>query len=238
MADKRKVTELTGLEVQKVGLVEEGANKEQFFLLKREEGKMANENVVEAPDLMERVKKVFTDFWGEKKPEIEATAAAKATEVVTAAAKIAEIPESIKTELAALKKAQDETVAKLKATEEQLAATEAARVRQVYLEKAAKYPNLPVGRDALAEQLEAVGKAGEKSIEFMEALLKAANTAFSDAVLFKEFGISAVPKGDLLEKAEADAKAANKPLRDTVLEMPAEDQAKYLRKRHAEIRSE
>ena len=68
----------------------------------------------------------------------------------------------------------------------------------------------------------------------MEALLKAANSAFSDTILFKEFGTSAVPKGELLEKAEGLAKDG-KPLRDAVLEISIEEQARYLRERRAEI---
>ena len=226
----KKVTELTGLEVQKVGLVEEGANQEQFFLLKREEGKMANENVVETPGLWEKVKEVVSNMLGEKAPEIEAAAVAKAA----VAAKTAEIPESIKTELAALKQAQGEAQIALKATQEKLAQTEAERVRQVYVEKAAKYPSLPVEKAVLAEHLEAIGKASDESLKFMEALLKAANSAFSDTILFKEFGTSVVPKGELLEKAEGLAKDG-KPLRDAVLEIPIEEQARYLRQRRAEI---
>ena len=234
MPDKKKVTELTGLEVQKVGLVEEGANMEQFFLLKREEGKMADEKVLETPGLWEKVKEVVSNMLGERAPEIEAAAVAKATEAVAEVAKTAEIPESIKAELAALKKAQDEAQVALKATQEQLAKTDAERVRQVYIEKAAKYPSLPVEKAVLAEHLEAIGKASDKSLDFMEALLKAANSAFSDTILFKEFGTSAVPKGELLEEAEGLAKDG-KPLRDAVLEISIEEQARYLRERRAEI---
>ena len=149
----------------------------------------------------------------------------------------------VNTKLDELKKSQDETKERLEKAETELQKTneELVKAREqqdfnIYLEKAAGYPNLPVEKSDLAKHLHVVGKASTETLTYLEGLLTAANNVYKDSEMFKEWGSRNVPKNELSDKVEALIKSGQaKDYADALLKLSPEDQKAYLNKRHSEL---
>ena len=173
----------------------------------------------------------------------------KTEEVKTEVAKVApENGEDESTEVDAkldeLKKSQDETRERLEKAETELQKTneELTKAREqqelnIYLEKAAGYPNLPVEKTALAKHLHVIGKASPDTLTYLEGLLTAANNVYKDSEMFKEWGTKHVPKSETGDRVAQIMKSENISYKEALLKLSPEEQSAYLEKRHNEVSS-
>lgn len=224
MTQKKKVNKLHDVEVQAVGLVTVGANGEQFYLLKSQQGaeetmtdQVMEDVVVEetqddvakglAARIWESLKSKFTEV-----PSDEEAAVEKASEAEVVAEQQPEVaneaqvePEVVaEVEKAApvvddrdvLMKANVALAERLEAVEKQLQETQDEKERLVYVQKAQEFSHLGVDGATLADNLHFIAKADKERYAFWTGLLAAVEARTKDTELFEEIGKSADTAGD------------------------------------------
>lgn len=245
-----KVTELSNIKVDTVGLVKRGANQEEFFLLKEDAEPGYWEKLqtvvkgllvplIPTKEVPQEVKEVpeKTDVVETKKEEVKSE-----IKVETPAAPIVEVkpePERVETtkqetspDVAALiervntmQKALDEMQVQLTDAKGKVQKAEDTVLERTYLEKAEQFSAIPVKKDELAKHLAVLARVDKATADYFEAVLGTMSNIAKDAGLYSEIGTTRTPEEVELTKVAKDSKDPA----TAVLEQPVEVQEKYLK---------
>lgn len=234
-------TRLLDVRVDTLGLVDKGANGEEFFLMKSDGGQGLLDKVVAAvkgafksdqkEDVVDENTVVKTEETTEQVvaevAEVETvveTAEVEKTDVVEKndLGEITELIKSMRGEIDALR-------AQLGEAQQTVEKTQEVVVEKEFIEKAAQFDGLPVKKEELAKHLYAISKAAPESVAYLEEVFKAMNNVAKDAGLFSEKGTTQIPeiKG-VVEKAQELSKDNPDAVRENLLALPADVQQKYL----------
>ncbi len=242
-------TQLFGVKVDTLGLVDKGANGEEFFLVKSAERKES---------LLDKVVSAVKSAFGQ--PEIEKEVimsedVAK-TEVVEKEVIKEEPKPEVKVDEKPVEKVEEvsaeptpEPVIEVKKEEpntgleeevkelrKRLEIVEIEKSATVYLEKARELCALPIKAEDLAKHLAVIEKAGKETAEYMVALLKAVNATIVDGGLFKEFGTTQA-ETNLVEKSSALIKSGKKDeVVKMLLDMPENEQLAFIEDMRKKVR--
>ena len=241
-----KVTELSNIKVDTVGLVQRGAVKEDFFLIKEDTTPNADPGfwdklrtvvkellapLASVKEVPQEVKEVSdkTEVVETKKEEVKVEVPA-APEVKIESEKV----ETVKQEtpdVAALiervntmQKALEEMQVKLTDATGKVQKAEDTVLERTYLEKAEQFAAIPVKKDELARHLAVLAKTDKTTADFFEAVLGTMTNIAKDAGLYGEIGTTRTPEEVELTKV---AKGSKDPA-TAILEQPVEVQEKYL----------
>jgi hypothetical protein len=261
--DEVKGYEISDMDVLTVGLVEQGAVGEEFFLLKADAD--APEPEADGGSAWERVRQFVQEtvrqFLKSEAGETPGEEDDVSEEVVLETAQEEEVTQEetvvevepvekqdtvadavapeVTEALAELQKANDAMRQRLEKAEQVATAERDKRERREWLEKARAVSCVPVKADELAEQLHYLAKTDDERAEWWVAALKAVSEQLRDAGLFAEAGTSQTPDegATLIEKAEALVKEGKaEDVREALLQLPADEAADYLRSRRKALR--
>lgn len=240
-------TQLFGVKVDTLGLVDKGANGEEFFLMKSAEQKES---------LLDKVVSAVKSAFGQPEIEKEVTMSEDVakTEVVEKEVTKEESKPEVKVEEKPVEKVEEvkptpEPVIEVRKEEpntgleeevrelrKRLEVVEIEKSATVYLEKARELPALPVRAEDLAKHLAVIEKAGKETAEYMVALLKAVNAAIVDGGLFKEFGTTQA-EANLVEKSSVLIKSGKKDeVVKMLLDMPESEQLAFIEDMRKKVR--
>lgn len=239
---------LKDIKVKTVGLVDKGANRRNFFMLKSDEADAetlqdaspeeqpeetnmsetkANPEAAEELTLAQEELSVLQKFakalgfLAEDEPKDEPTTAQVDTS-------------EFEKKYSDLRKQQDELTAQLAKAKEEAELEKDARVREQLMAKIEKdMGHIPGhGEDEFGEKLFELRKADSDLANWVETKLTAVNEVLKDSEQFKENGNSGNPEetANILEKAEALMKAEGGPenLKDALLSLDKKDQLGYV----------
>ncbi len=240
-----------------VGLVENGASGEKFFL--RKSLSKDNEEVIEMTESVDNTETVAIDeqverglfaffkrFTTAKEDKqdvadegVEETPDPTPAELTQEKVDVESVAKSvIEAEFEVLRKAYDERLDVLTKSNEdlrgELEKSRKAKEEAEYLEKADSFKCLSAKKSELAKHLQAIAKSAPDSAEYIEGVLKSADEMLAEGGFFDEKGsMITKEKIEILEKAESLTKKDDVSLKDALLSMPKDEQAKYLeRKAH------
>jgi hypothetical protein len=243
---KTKKSKLFDVEVDTVGLVSEGANREHFFLLKSkgEDNTDSHKEDIMPEDTKDQKPNVDTEELEQQIDEKVGKSVMKFLrdafgsfgkgEEDTPPAEPQPEEEAIQEQLDKIEKlqeAQDLMKQELEEAKEEARKEREAREKQEYLEKANTLAmGLPVEAEALADDLVAIRKVDAELADRFEALLSAVNEQQKEAGLFEEIGTTETPTepNSVVEKIEAKAKEEGKDIKDVLLELSKEEADRYL----------
>lgn len=255
---------LVDVEVETVGLVTDGANQEEFFLLKSDElpegqleqveevKDMPNEQDVEKTDVEEVVETTEVAETPETESVVDASQDSLSKEDVGAVRRFLNLfksePEEaqedvpadtdLKSEVEELRKAQDDLKTELAKAKEDAEKEREERANQEYVEKANSYKSLPIKADEFATHFRAIAKSAPESVEWFEALLRAVDNQLQESDIFKETGNSEItdePDG-ILEKAQKLVNDGEADnLKDALLSTSVNEAEAYVQKRQTAL---
>ena len=191
-------TELKHLVIRRVGIVDNGANRDAFIELFKRDSDMADKQT------LENVQKDLETVTGEKTSLEE-----KVADLEAQLAELKKEPEpdpiekadpKVKEALAAVEKRAVDAEARIQKMEDQ-------RDRDKFVKKAAAFGHIATADD-LAEDLRDISKAlGDERYKEFEGRLKTANERIATSKLFTEVGSDGDASGEPADKLEALAKS-------------------------------
>ena len=235
---KRKYR-LTDVEVDSVGLVSNGANREEFFLLKSE-GNMpeldnetlttevgAEEEISQEVDNKQIESAVVTFF----KRALGIDKVEETHEEDTETDELNNESVVIKAQIDSLQKRLTDTESKLQAELEKAEKTEVAKIVK-------GIANLPVENDEFADNLYELRKVDKKATDYFIEVIKAMDEQLKEAGIFKEMGTtSSSIEGDIVSKADAMVEAGEaESFKEALLKMDAKETNEYVEKRRADTK--
>ena len=214
--------ELINVEVDTLGLVHSGMNRERFFLFKSSDSQSVpvtkddpnNDNLEQSSfwqKLTGVVKQAVAQEVNVNEKEITPGASTPKAPAVSVdlIAKVGQLADQNAALLARLTKAE----ADAKAAQEAATQERDLRERQTFIAKASAYRSLPVPGGQLGDFLHWLSKSDQKRYEWFTSVLKSLDSAFSSTGMFSEVGWRGEPESletDVIAKAAtaADPKAA------------------------------
>ncbi len=244
-----KVTELSDIKVDTVGLVKRGANQEEFFLLKEDAAEPGfwdklrtvvkellapltpTKESQEVKEVSEKAEVVET-----KKEEVKVEAkveapAAPVAEVKTEPEKVETVKQTTTPDVTALiervntmQKALEEMQVKLTESNGRVQKAEDTVIERTYLEKAEQFAAIPVKKDELARHLTVLARVDKATADYFEVVLGTMNNIAKDSGLYGEIGTTRTPEEVEFSKIARDSKDPT----NAILEQSVEAQEKYL----------
>ena len=238
-----RVTELSDIKVNTVGLVKRGANQEEFFLLKEDaEPGFWDKLRTVVKELLapltptkesQEVKEVSekTEVVETKKEEVKVeTTAAPVAEVKTEPEKVETVKQSTPDVTAliervnTMQKALEEMQVKLTESNGRVQKAEDTVIERTYLEKAEQFAAIPVKKEELAKHLTVLARVDKATADYFEAVLGTMSNIAKDAGLYGEIGTTRTPEEVEFSKIARDSKDPQA----AILEQSVEAQEKYL----------
>ena len=227
---------LTDVEVDSVGLVSSGANREEFFLLKSEDNMPELDNETLTTDVVaetqevdnKQIESAVVTFF---KRALGIDRVEETQEDNNETTELSNESVVIKAQIDSLQKRLTDTEVKLQTELEKAEKAEIAKVVQ-------EITNLPVDNDKFVDNLYKLHKTDKAGADYFIEVVKAMDEQLKEAGIFKEMGTTATSvEGDIVSKANAMVKAGEaKSFKEALLKIDAKDTNQYVEKRRADIK--